>query len=160
MSRNKTTVTIGIDPSTTCCGIAIFRSGKLVRTTALKFKDTYDYHKLKNISLAFRKLFKGYEPDLVIIEEPFVFSVAGTRGISSLNQVAGAIFSEALNYTNEVILMHNSTVKKTLDLKGKDIKAIMMAKAKEFYDEEYETQDEADAVLLVEAYKKAYVDND
>ena len=50
MSRNKTTVTIGIDPSTTCCGIAIYVNGKPIGTQALKFSDRYDYVKLKNIS--------------------------------------------------------------------------------------------------------------
>ena len=160
MSRNKTTVTIGIDPSTTCCGIAIYVNGKPIGTQALKFSDRYDYVKLKNISYAFKKLFKGYNPDLIIIEEPFVFRVAGTRSISALNQVVGAVFNEALNFTSEVILMHNSTVKKTLNIKGKNIKEVMMARAKEYYDEQFETQDEADAVLLVEAYKKAYVEEE
>lgn len=150
---DKPVITIGVDASTTCCGLAVFKDGFLTKTFSVKFKGKYDAFKLKDICIAFENVFEEYNPDIVIIEEPFTFSASRTNAVSSLNQVAGAIFSTAMNYTHNVYMIHNSTVKKIFGIKGKDLKDQMMAKAKELYDEDYKTQDEADAVLVVEAYK-------
>lgn len=55
-------VTIGIDSSTTNCGVAIFKNGILDSTKNYEFKGTYSVEKLKEIVDTFNDVFKTLSP--------------------------------------------------------------------------------------------------
>lgn len=154
---SKDTITIGIDPSTTSTGIAIYINGELHKTLSVKLPGKYDIEKLKSIICAVENIFETYNPDIVVIEEPFMFSFRFSSAISQLNQLYGALISLVMDYPSVIYPIHNQTVKKLFNIHGKnskELKPLMYSKAIELTEmDEFKTQDEADAVLMVEAYK-------
>ena len=146
--KKKPVITIGIDSSTTNCGTAIYENGKLVRTKNYEFSGRYTLTKLEKITKTFNDLFDELTPDMIILEKPA--PVRNSRTLTSLNQVAGAIWGVATAKGIFIDQMHNKTIKKMMDVKSKDdaIKVVS-----ERFGMEVETDHEADAVLTVEAYK-------
>lgn len=142
------TITIGVDSSTTNCGVAIYEDGVLIGTALFTFKGKYDFEKLRLIVSEFDDLFSDCSPDIVLIEEPA--PVRASRAVTGLNQVAGAIFSCAMSHGAFVDMIHNRTVKRLMQTKTKE-DAIRLAST--LWTGEV-SEHEADAVLVVEAYKK------
>lgn len=142
-------ITIGIDSSTKSCGIAVYKNGEYYTSFVKKFPGTFDIEKLKMIVDYFNELFNDAIPDIVIIEEPL--AVRNGRISRHLNLVGGAIFACAHSYCLLVDFIHNKTAKSLMKTKTKDdsLKA-----AKEITGKDCETDDESDAILLVESYKK------
>lgn len=151
--KRKPVVTIGVDSSTTNCGVAIFRNGKLKKTYNYTFKGTYDLDKLDKIISTFDELFSKHKPNIVILERPA--PVRNSKTLTALNQVAGAIWATAVAHGAFIDDIHNKSIKKIMNIKGKD-EAI--EKVKSEFGVEVETDHEADAVLTVEAYK-IFVEN-
>lgn len=150
------TITVGIDPSTTSTGIAIYKNGYPIKTQNVKLPGNYNTEKLKAIICSVENIFEEYRPDIIVIEEPFMFSFRFSNAVSQLNQLYGALVSLGMDYTSVIYPIHNQTVKKIFNLKGrshKEVKPQMFAKAVELTECNFNTQDEADAVLMVEAYK-------
>lgn len=146
--KDKPMVTIGIDSSTTNCGIAVFEDGKLTHTHNYKFSGTYSIEKLKKISDTFVEVFDDLEPNMVILERPA--PVRNSKTLTALNQVAGAIWGIAVAKDIFIATLHNKTIKKIMNVKSKEdaIKVV-----EETFGVKVETDHEADAALTVEAYK-------
>lgn len=146
------TITLGVDSSTTNCGVAVFVNGKLKQTANFEFKGKYSIEKLKAISFTFNNLFADYSPDIVLIEEPA--PVRNSRAITGLNQVAGAIAALGFYHGAHVDFVHNQTVKKTYKIKTKQDSINIVRRS--FRVRKDMTEHEADAVLVVSAYIKLY----
>lgn len=146
MSKNM--VTIGVDSSTTNCGIAVFRNGDLITTCNLEFSGTYDLDKLESIIKQFDDLFKEHKPHMVILEQPA--PVRNSRTLTALNQVAGAIWATAAMHGAFIDHMHNKSIKKIMKVKSKQD---AIDRVKEKYGINVKTDHEADAILTVEAYR-------
>lgn len=145
-------ITIGIDSSSTNCGVAIFIGGKLEKTIAYPFDGPYSVDKLKRITDQFHALFAQYHPTMVILEEPL--AVRNGKVTRILNQIAGAILAVALSYGAFVDMIHGQTVKRLLDVHSKEDS---LERVKELYGVTCRTHDESDAVLVVAGYELAYV---
>ena len=78
-----------------------------------------------------------------------------SKAVTSLNKVWGAIFAVAMNQTFCVYAMHNRTAKKAVGAKTKE-EAVEMMRAK-YPILANATEDECDAVLMVDAYINLYV---
>lgn len=141
-------VTIGVDSSTTNCGIAVFRNGDLITTCNLEFSGRYDLDKLELIIQRFDELFKEHKPHMVILEQPA--PVRNSRTLTALNQVAGAIWATAAMHGAFIDHMHNKIIKKIMEVKSKQD---AIDRVKEKYGVVVETDHEADAILTVEAYR-------
>jgi Holliday junction resolvasome RuvABC endonuclease subunit len=146
--KKKDMITIGVDSSTTNCGVAIFKNGALVSTCNYKFSGTYDLDKLEKIIQTFDELFREHKPRMVILERPA--PVRNSSTLTALNQVAGAIWATATLHGAFIDHMHNKIIKKIMEVNSKDD---AIAKVKKDYGVEVETDHEADAVLTVEAYR-------
>lgn len=140
-------ITIGIDSSTTNCGFALYDAGVFKDSDTFSFDGKYDLSKLEEIADVFHSLFEFWHPGLVIIEEPI--NVRNKRAAMSLSQVAGAIASKAWNVGATVNFLHNKTVKSLMGFKTKEESIALARKIGNVANEH-----EADAVMLVEAYKK------
>lgn len=148
------TITIGIDSSTVCCGVAIYKSGVFFKTEKLEFKDRFCPEKLYAIAKEFQSLFIIYQPDIVVIEEPV--PTRFSKAVTSLNQVAGVIFGVATYFCDTVDFIHNLTVKKAMGIKTKEDS---IAKAKSLYPQLKDiNDDQSDAIMLVETYNKIFAD--
>ncbi|MBT6401672.1 hypothetical protein HN803_02100 [candidate division WWE3 bacterium] len=145
---SKDMVTIGVDSSTTNCGIAVFRNGDLITTCNLEFSGRYDLDKLELIIQRFDELFKEHKPHMVILEQPA--PVRNSRTLTALNQVAGAIWATAAMHGAFIDHMHNKIIKKIMEVKSKQD---AIDRVKEKYGVVVETDHEADAILTVEAYR-------
>lgn len=144
----KGIVTIGVDSSTTNCGVAIFKNGTLIETCNFAFPGTYDLDKLEKIIIVFDELFAKHKPKMVILEKPA--PVRNSKTLTALNQVAGAIWATAAMHGAFIDDMHNKIIKKIMSINSKED---AIRKVKESYGFEVFTDHEADAVLAVEAYK-------
>ena len=147
-SRKKKMITIGIDSSTTNCGVAIFENGTLLKTLNFEFPGRYDLTKLEQITRTFIEVFREHKPQMVILETPA--PVRNSRTLTALNQVAGAIWGVAVSQGIFIDAMHNKITKKVMETKTKE-EAIK--KVEEIFGLIVETDHEADAVLVVEAYR-------
>ena len=138
---------MGIDSSSTNCGIAIFENGKLIKTENIKFPGTYSLDKLTEITNYFIKKINSVKPNIVIMEKPA--PVRNSKSLTALNQVAGAIWATAL--MNDIFIdeIHNKVIKKYMNIKSKE-DAIECVKKR--YGVKVKTDHEADAVLSVTAY--------
>lgn len=143
----KDVVTIGVDSSTTNCGVAVFKNGTLIKTCNYEFSGTYDLDKLEKIIETFNDLFKKHKPHIVILESPA--PVRNSKTLTALNQVAGAIWATAAMHGAFIDHMHNKIIKKVMGVANK---AEAVEKVKKQYGLEVATDHEADAVLAVEAY--------
>lgn len=150
MNSNKI-ITIGIDSSTTNCGIAIYHSGIFVQSENLTFKGTYDLVKLQKITTTFNTIFKKHKPTLVVIEE--TVPVRNSRAVTTLNQVFGAIVALAQVNGAHVNQVHNKYVKKLYGFTTKE-QAKQIARDLVPVTKACITEHEADAILVVEAYKE------
>lgn len=144
----KDIVTIGVDSSTTNCGVAIFKNGDLIETENFSFTGTYDLDKLEKIIKTFDDLFKKHKPAMVILERPA--PVRNSKTLTALNQVAGAIWSTAVMHGAFIDHIHNKIIKKVMGVKTKED---AIKKVKKDYGLKVKTDHEADAVLTVEAYR-------
>lgn len=144
----KDIVTIGVDSSTTNCGVAIFKNGNLIKTCNYEFSGTYDLTKLEKIIQTFDALFKEYKPKMVILETPA--PVRNSRTLTALNQVAGAVWATATMHNAFIDHMHNKITKKIMNVKSKED---AIKRVRERYGAKVKTDHEADAVLTVEAYR-------
>lgn len=145
---HKDTITIGVDSSTTNCGIAVFKNGELLFTRNYEFSGTYDLDKLEKIIQTFDVLFKEHKPAIVILEKPA--PVRNSKTLTALNQVAGAIWATATMNGAYIDHIHNKIIKKIMVVKSKQ-EAVLRVQEK--YGILVETDHEADAVLTVEAYR-------
>lgn len=145
-------ITVGIDSSTKSCGIAIYRNGEYERSFTKTFEGTFDVEKLKLIIEFFNEFFADLLPDIVIIEEPL--AIRNGRITRHLNLLGGAIFSSAYSLCQCVDFIHNKTVKKLMGVKTKEDS---VKKAKGLLGVDCQTNDESDAILIVESYKKIFV---
>jgi len=152
--RKSDVITIGVDSSTTSCGVAVFINGKLDATDNYKFVGTYDIDKLHAISVVFGKLFSDYKPEIVLLEEPI--NVRNARTAMGLNQVAGAIVSLAVMSGAHVGYVHNKTMKKIYNIVTKD-DSVRVA-TRDFGVKEPISEHEADAILVVGTYMRLYGD--
>ncbi len=148
MPKEKPMITIGIDSSTTNCGIAVFENGSIINTCNYEFSGTYSLEKLKKITQTFIDILDAHKPDMVIMETPA--PVRNSKTLTSLNQVAGALWGVAVSKDIFIDHMHNKTTKRIMGTKTKED---AINKVKELFDLEVETDHEADAILTVEAYK-------
>lgn len=146
--KKKNMVTIGVDSSTTNCGVAIFKNGALIDTYNYEFSGTYDLDKLEKIIQTFNKIFKEHKPHMVILERPA--PVRNSKTLTALNQVAGAIWAAAAIHGAFIDHIHNKTIKKIM---GVNSKQEAIDKVKKSYGKKVKTDHEADAVLAVEAYR-------
>lgn len=146
------TITLGVDSSTTNCGVAVFVNGKLSQTANFEFSGKYSVSKLKIIAFAFNNLFADYSPDIVLIEEPA--PVRNSRAITGLNQVAGAIAALGFYHGAHVDFVHNRTVKKMFNVKTKEDSVGLVRRM--FKVSKDITEHETDAVLVVMTYTKLY----
>lgn len=147
-SSAKRMITIGIDSSTTNCGVAIFENGALVKTCNYEFSGKYDLTKLEEITHTFMEVFDEYDPQMIILETPA--PVRNSRTLTALNQVAGAIWGLAISRGIFIDTIHNKTAKKVM---GTQSKEDAVKKVEELFGLLVETDHEADAVLVVEAYR-------
>lgn len=151
MSTKKPIITIGIDSSTTNCGVAIFENGVYKESTTYKFDGTYSLTKLTRIIKRFDEVFETHTPDLVILEE--TVPIRNSKAVTALNQVFGAIIASAMSYGGWVNQVHNKVCKKAFNYKTKD-EAIAIAER--ITGRKKLSEHEADAILLVETYKELY----
>jgi Holliday junction resolvasome RuvABC endonuclease subunit len=110
--------TVGIDASTTNCGMSVFHNGIFHSCHNYTFGGVYNEMKLHDICRHFIGIFELYRPQLIIIEEPA--PVRFSRAVTSLNQVAGAIFCAGVSSGATVNFLHNKTVKKFLKAGDKE----------------------------------------
>lgn len=148
MPKEKQMITIGIDSSTTNCGIAVFSNGTVIETSNYEFTGSYDLDKLRRITETFIEIFDKHNPNMVIMETPA--PVRNSKTLTSLNQVAGAIWGVAVSKNIYIDHMHN---KKTKKIMGTKTKEDAINKVKELFGLSVKTDHEADAILTVEAYK-------
>ena len=141
-------ITIGIDSSTTNCGLAVFENGTLKETCNYEFSGNYDLTKLERITKTFIEAFKKHKPDMIIMETPA--PVRNSRTLTALNQVAGAIWGVAVSQGIFIDGMHNKITKRIMGTKTKED---AVKKVEEVFGILVETDHEADAVLTVEAYR-------
>ncbi|MCA9308245.1 MAG: crossover junction endodeoxyribonuclease RuvC [Patescibacteria group bacterium] len=152
-NSTKPTITIGIDSSTTNCGVAVFKDGELVGTENITFDGKYNLNKLEKIINAFSEVFQKHNPDLVVLEEPA--PVRHSKTLTSLNQVAGAIWAAAHMHGAYIDTIHNKTIKKYMNVKTKEdsincvheICGLLVA-----------SDHEADAVLTILAYEQYVIE--
>lgn len=150
MQRNKDDIiTIGVDASTRSCGIAVYKNGVYDTSYVKTFPGTFTFEKLKTIIEYFNEMFTDLLPDIVLIEEPL--AIRNGRVTRHLNLVGGAIFACAYGTCMTVDFLHNKTVKR---LMGISSKADSMRLGKKISGRPCETDDESDAILIVESYKK------
>jgi Holliday junction resolvasome RuvABC endonuclease subunit len=147
-SEHPKMITIGVDSSTTNCGVAVFENGNLIHTKNFEFEGSYNLEKLEKITRVFKNLFTEYNPGMVILEAPA--PVRNSKTLTALNQVAGAIWAVAVVNETFITDMHNKVIKKLLNIKSKQDSIDRVA---EIFGLTVETDHEADAVLVVEAYK-------
>ncbi|MBI2414430.1 crossover junction endodeoxyribonuclease RuvC [candidate division WWE3 bacterium] len=147
-TKQKKMVTIGIDSSTTNCGVAIFENGKLLKTQNFEFSGTYSLDKLEKITKTFQTLFDKYNPGLIVLETPA--PVRNSKTLTALNQVAGAIWATAIVKNIFIADMHNKVIKKLLNVHSKQEGIERVA---ELFGIIVKTDHESDAVLTVEAYR-------
>jgi Holliday junction resolvasome RuvABC endonuclease subunit len=149
----KPYITLGIDSGTRVCGFALYVGGRIGDTFSTTYMGTYDQDKLAYIVNDIGSFLEKSNVDFVVIEEPA--PVRGSRAITSLNQVAGAIVGVCVARGIEFHMLHNAKAKSAL---GVRTKAQAVEKIKEMYPQlENVSDDECDAVLMVEAYMKLYV---
>jgi Holliday junction resolvasome RuvABC endonuclease subunit len=152
--KKKPVVTIGVDSSTTNCGIAVFEDGTLKMTCNHKFPGTYSLDKLRDITKTFESIFDEHSPSMVILETPA--PVRNSKTLTALNQVAGAIWATAVTRDIFIDDMHNKIIKKLMGTKTKED---AIEKVEELFGIKVETDHEADAVLTVEAYRIHFEQN-
>lgn len=149
----KDNVVVGLDASSSKCGVALYINGSLHDTFLIKKKGNFSKEKLHQWIIEYGNIFSKYCPDLVVLEEPITARMLGTKSISTLNQVAGAIIATALFGGIELHLIHNKTAKALLGVNSKEeandamrkMYPTMLGSA---------TEDELDAVLMVEALRQ------
>lgn len=141
--------TIGIDSSSTCCGIAIFENGIHKKSFAKEFPGPYTIQKFRIMTEYFDQLFAEEMPDIVLLEEPL--SARNGKVTRILNQVGGMIFGLASSYAKTIDMIHGATIKKQMGFKTK---GESKQKAKEIFGITCATDDESDAILLVGTYIK------
>lgn len=140
---------MGIDSSSKSCGIAIFLDGRYEQSWVQTFDDTFSIQKFRNMTLYFDELFKAHKPDIVLLEEPL--AVRNGRTTRTLNLIGGMIFGLASSRAKTVDMLHNRTIKSKMGFKTKDESK---EKALELHDVRVKTDDESDAILLVDTYIK------
>jgi len=145
---NPATITIGIDSSSSCCGIAIFEDGIYKESFAKVFDGPYNIQKFRTMTTYFDNLLADYLPDIVLLEEPL--AVRNGRVTRVLNQVGGMIFGLASTYAKTIDTIHPKTVKSRMKIKDKKDSII---RAKQITGKTCTTDDESDAILIVETYK-------
>lgn len=142
-------ITVGVDPSTRSCGIAVYKNGAYEYSFTKEFSGIFDYKKLKTIIEYFNEFFTEVLPDIVIIEEPL--AIRNGRVTRHLNLLGGAIFSCAYSLCSTVDFINNMTVKRLMGIKSKEDS---LKRAADFCYKTCQTDDESDAILIVESYKK------
>lgn len=152
---NKPVVTLGIDSGSRQCGVAIYENAELIGTLNKEFKGGYNTEKLQRIIEFFDLLFMSHEPNLIILESPA--PVRGSRSLTVLNQIIGAIIALATMKDTTVVMVHNKTAKSAFGVTKKD-DAVKRMKEKYPIILKKASKDECDAVLMVEAYIKLYND--
>jgi hypothetical protein len=148
---------IGIDSSVHHIGIATYSRKYQPKTKLLNYPEDYSLPLLNEICNTIEdEVFSGEDltcDRLCIIEEP-LFPMPGlhfSKGITQLNQIAGALVRTAQTYGFDVIYLHNKTVKSRMGFKTKEES---VAKAYEMYPYLIDISDhESDALMLVETYK-------
>lgn len=144
-------VTIGIDSSTRSIGVAIYVNGEYADSFVKEFPGTFSFEKLKTMLDYFNELFIDLTPDIVLIEEPI--AARNGRVTRHLNIVGGAIFSSAYTQCLLVDFVNISTWKHIMGVKNKQDS---LEKARLICKRDCSTDDESDAILIVESYKKLY----
>jgi len=139
---------IGIDSSTRNCGVAIYDDNKLIFSCAYPYTGVYSIEKLRLICADFSDLIQKHQPDALLIEE--TIPVRNGRAVTSLNQVAGAIMAIGFEYGATVGTIPPTTIKRIMEVKDK---FDSVSKAMELHPElNAISDDEADAILVVETY--------
>lgn len=147
--NDEDTLTIGVDPSSTNCGIAVYLNGKYEHSFAQPFKGTFSMEKFNDIIDFFNVLFEAEMPDVVVIEEPQ--SVRGAKTTKMLNRIVGAIYACARSYSMFVDFIPASTVKGKMEYKTKEESIALGSQIK---GAPCDTDDESDAIMVVESYMK------
>lgn len=148
MSKLKTTI-LGIDSSSTNCGVSVYINGKFIEVKSLPFKGTFDFSKLNLIIKTFSELFDTYKPQMIVIEE--ALSARNGKVTRTLNQIFGAILAVCCLKNIDYISIHPSQVKSLVKIKHKEES---LEKALELTGKNCNNNDESDSILLVEAYKR------
>ena len=146
----KNITLLGIDASSTNIGIALYEDNVLRSTKNLQFKGTYNLEKLELIAKEIEELISDVNPRVILIEEPV--PMQGSKAMTALNQVAGAICAIAFVYRMQVKYIHNRTAKKAFGVTHKVMANKLMIN--KYPKLENATEHELDAVLIVEAYLK------
>lgn len=158
MVQEKTRLKIcGVDPSTTCSGIALLEGDELVEHQILdmkKNKDTLD--RTQNMIFELSDFISHYSPDIVYVEEPNGKSVKVVKLISNI--IGGIMYACYCNdadfhvvtasgwrSTLGIPLTKNKTRLKRDELKAEDIRWV-----KEHYKFDC-GDDEADAICIAHA---------
>jgi len=145
--------TLGIDTSSRKQGLAVYIDGVLDKTYAHEFEGKYDLTKLLEIITWYDNFFKKHKPNIVVVEKPA--PVRNSRAVTMLNQVVGGVVAVAFYNGAYANYMHNATAKAQFGTMKKEIAVDHIRK---MYPElEDATDDELDAVLMVEAYMKLYM---
>lgn len=148
--NNKNITILGIDASSTNIGVAFYDEDRLKRTKNYEFKGKFDLEKLAKITQEIEDLISDAYPKLILIEEPI--PLRGSKAMTALNQVAGAICAIAFVYRVKVQYIHNRTAKKAFGVTHKAMANKLIVN--KYPRLEKVTEHELDAVLITEAYIK------
>lgn len=156
-------ITVGIDLSTTACGLATFLDGKFVMAGGIyppkkmPIAERVDYI-FDKIDGFFEELSEGSKnaKGLVIIEEPIF---AGNNGMVTrwLSQLAGGVYVLARQRGHDVKFFYAISWRKALAFKSKktkDLKLESLKRVAELYPSIEQLDDNiADAINIVDGYK-------
>ena len=148
---------LALDISSTNTGWAIFDNGNYTESGAIAtpkdVKSKMDY--MMDALIGF---IRSRKPDIVVVEEP-VYAHGDPRAFQTLAMICGVVLYWSHIVEADFSSMRPSEWRKLVTDKDEhrprkrvELKAWDLAKAKELFAKDFETDDEADAVLIGQAY--------
>ena len=146
---------LSLDISSVSTGWAIFENGKYVKSGTLTASGTAENH-VPHMMTDIDILLSHSCPDICVIEET-ILSRFNPKTFRTLTMILGAAMYICKKLETEFITLTPSEWRKLISAEKKprkreELKAWDLAKAAELFGKEFETDDEADAVLIGQAY--------
>lgn len=146
---------IALDISSVSTGWALFENGKYVESgtlTASGSEENHVTHMMTDIDI----LLSHFDPDICVAEET-ILSKFNPKTFRTLTMILGVAMYVCKERETEFITLTPSEWRKLISTEKKprkreDLKKWDLTKAKELFDKDFGTDDEADAVLIGQAY--------
>lgn len=145
---------LALDISSVSTGWALFENGEYVKSGVLDIHDKDDH--LSYMMTAVDVLITEFKPDICVAEET-ILSRFNPRTFRTLTMILGVAMYMCKENDIEFITLTPSAWRKLVSKEKKprkreELKKWDLAKAKELFGKDFETDDEADAVLIGQAY--------